>query len=153
MLTTPGKSIEYEFVSGVIAELFDDYDIRKIAFDRYNMRHLRPWLAKSGLSQSHLDDRFVEFGQGFVSMSPALRVLESLLLNAKLAHGNHPVLTMCAGNSVVKTNEAGDRKLDKAKSRGRIDGMVSLAMACSLASEEANKSKVFPIDLEAIAVD
>ena len=53
----------------------------------------------------------------------------------------------------VKTNEAGDRKLDKAKSRGRIDGMVSLAMACSLASEEANKSRVFPIDLEQIAVD
>lgn len=153
LLTTPGKSIEYEFVSGVIAQLFEEYDIRKIAFDRYNMRHLRPWLTKSGLSQAHIDDRFVEFGQGFVSMSPALRVLESLLLNAKLAHGNHPVLTMCAGNAVVKTNEAGDRKLDKAKSRGRIDGMVSLAMACSLASEEANKSKVFPIDLEAIAVD
>lgn len=153
LLTTPGKSIEYEFVSQVIATLFHEYDIRKIGFDRWNMKHLKPWLQKAGLSDAVIQEKFAEFGQGFVSMSPALRVLESLLLNAKLAHGNHPILKMCAANSVVKTNEAGDRKLDKAKSRGRIDGMVSLAMACAIASEESNKSKVFPINLEAIAVD
>lgn len=153
LLTTPGRSIEYEFVAQFIADLFSEYDIRKIAFDRYNMRHLRPWLVKAGLSETLIDDRFVEFGQGYVSMGPALRVLESLLLNAKLKHGNHPVLTMCAGNAVVKYNEAGDRKLDKAKSRGRIDGMVSLAMACAVASEEQGKSKVFPVDLEELAVD
>jgi len=152
LLTTPGKSIEYEFVAQFIADLFSEYDIRKIAFDRYNMRHLRPWLVKAGISESVVDERFVEFGQGYVSMGPALRVLESLLLNAKLRHGNHPLLSMCAGNSVVKYNEAGDRKLDKAKSRGRIDGMVSLAMACSVANEESGKSKVFPVDLEGIAV-
>jgi len=152
LLTTPGRSIEYEFVAQFIAEAFATYDIRKIAFDRYNMRHLRPWLVKAGLSESFIDDRFVEFGQGYVSMGPALRVLESLLLNAKLRHGNHPILSMCAANAVVKYNEAGDRKLDKAKSRGRIDGMVSLAMACAVANEDRGKSKVFPVDLEALAV-
>jgi phage terminase large subunit-like protein len=152
LLTTPGKSIEYEFVAQFIADLFNEYDIRKIAFDRYNMRHLKPWLIKAGISESVVEERFVEFGQGYVSMGPALRVLESLLLNAKIRHGNHPVLGMCAANSVVKYNEAGDRKLDKAKSRGRIDGMVSLAMACSVANEESGKSRVFPVDLEGIAV-
>jgi hypothetical protein len=50
---------------------------------------------------------------------------------------------MCAANSVVKRDEAGNRKLDKAKSRGRIDGMVSLTMACSVASEALGQSKVF----------
>lgn len=154
LLTTPGKSIEYEYVAQQIAELFDQYDIKKIGFDRWNMRHLKPWLSKSGLSEGLIDERFAEFGQGYVSMSPALRVLEAKLLNAKLAHGNHPVLTMCAGNAVVKTNEAGDRKLDKAKSRGRIDGLVSLAMACSLADQAYGKKSLFDPDLiEAAAVD
>ena len=153
LLTTPGRSVEYEFVAQEIARLFNEYDLRKIAFDRYNMRHLRPWLVKAGLSESFIDDRFQEFGQGYVSMGPALRVFESLLLNAKLRHGNHPVLTMCAGNAVVKYNEAGDRKLDKAKSRGRIDGMVALAMACSVANEERGKSRVYPVDVEELAVD
>lgn len=148
--TTPGASIEYEYVADFICKLFEGKDIRKIAFDRYNMRHLRPWLIKAGLSDSFIEDRFVDFGQGYVSMSPALRNLESLLLNAKLRHGNHPLLNMCAANSVVKRDEAGNRKLDKAKSRGRIDGMVALTMACSVASEAAGKAKVFPVDAESI---
>jgi phage terminase large subunit-like protein len=67
-------------------------------------------------------------------MSPALRELETILLNGKMRHGNHPVLTMCAANSVVRSDEAGGRKLDKKRSRGRIDGMVALAMATSVAT-------------------
>jgi phage terminase large subunit-like protein len=66
-------------------------------------------------------------------MSPALRDLESLLLNKKLAHGGHPVLTMCMMNATVRPDPSGNRKLDKQKSRGRIDGAVALAMATAMA--------------------
>lgn len=151
--TTPGRSVEYEYVAKYIVDLFESDDVRKIAFDRWNMRHLRPWLIKAGLSESFIDDRFVEFGQGYQSMSPALRNLESLLLNAKIRHGNHPVLTMCAANAVVKMDEAGGRKLDKKKSRGRIDGMVALAMACSVASEDHHERQVYPVPLDSIIED
>jgi phage terminase large subunit-like protein len=71
-------------------------------------------------------------------MTPALRELEAMLVNRKLRHGMHPVLTMCAANAVVKADEAGNRKLDKKRSRGRIDGMVALAMAASLAAGDLN---------------
>jgi hypothetical protein len=67
-------------------------------------------------------------------MSPALRALDALLLNAKLRHGMHPVLTMCSANAISKRDEAGNRKFDKKRARGRIDGMVTLAMACEVAS-------------------
>jgi phage terminase large subunit-like protein len=125
---TPGKSIEYEYVAEHLRGLFDRHVIRKLAFDRWNWRHLKPWLERVGFTEEELG-RFVEFGQGFQSMSPALRDLEGLILNTKLAHGNHPVLTMCAANAVVQTDPAGNRKLSKNKSRGRIDGMVALTMA------------------------
>jgi len=36
---------------------------------------------------------------------------------------------MCASNATVVSDPAGNRKLEKAKSSGRIDGMVALAMA------------------------
>ena len=62
-------------------------------------------------------------------MSPALRDLEQVILDGKLAHGGHPVLAMCANNSVVVLDDAGNRKLSKRKSTGRIDGMIALAMA------------------------
>jgi phage terminase large subunit-like protein len=126
--TNPGAAIQYEYVAEHLRALFDRCDVRALAFDRYNMRHLRPWLEKAGFTEDELE-RFVEFGQGFVSMSPALRELESLLLSRKLRHGGHPVLTMCAANAVVDADAAGNRKFTKKKATGRIDGMVALAMA------------------------
>jgi len=145
----PGRSVEYEHVAKYMANLFEKHDIRKIAFDRYNMRHLRPWLSNAGLSDAVIEDRFEDFGQGFVSMSPALRNLESVLLNATMRHGMHPVLTMCAANAVVRSDEAGNRKLDKKRSRGRIDGMVALTMATSLANAAINEKHVY----ESVSVD
>jgi phage terminase large subunit-like protein len=126
--TCPGRAIEYEFIAEYLRVVFDRYDIRKLNFDRYNMRFLMPWLERVGFSEDELS-KFSEFGQGFISMSPALRELESRLLSKKLRHGNHPVLTMCASNAVAVTDPAGGRKFTKAKTTGRIDGMVSLAMA------------------------
>jgi phage terminase large subunit-like protein len=78
-------------------------------------------------------------------MSPALRDLESDLLDGKILHGDNPVLTMCAANAVVTSDPAGNRKLDKAKASGRIDGMVALAMACAVAGTfvQAASSKSF----------
>ena len=82
-------------------------------------------------------------------MSPALRELETVLLNTQVAHGNHPVLTMCADNAVVQTDPAGNRKLNKAKSVRRIDGLVALAMAFGVVAhlevEEAADYELFVI--------
>lgn len=133
--TTPGRSVEYEYVAGRLRVAFDEMNVAAIGFDRWNFRHLRPWLVKAGFTEAELQ-LFVEFGQGFQSMSPALRVMESAVLQGKLAHGGHPVLTMCAANAVVQRDPAGNRKLNKAKSRGRIDGMVALAMAFGVAPED-----------------
>lgn len=126
--TTPGRTIEYAFAAQYLRRVFDEYDVQAIGFDRYNMRFLRPYLIAEGFTEAELE-RFVDFGQGFVSMSPALRELEADLLGKKLRHGNHKVLEMCAKNAVVVRDEAGNRKFTKAKTSGRIDAMVALAMA------------------------
>lgn len=148
--TVPGRSVEYSYVAEYVARLFSEMNIRKIAFDRYNMRHFRPWLIKSGMSEEMIDDRFEEFGQGYVSMSPAIRTLETMLLNEKILHGGHPVLTMCAANAVTKMDEAGNRKLDKKRAAGRIDGIVALAMAASAAEADLDEGQVYPVPLEQI---
>ena len=134
LLTTPGRAIEYEYIAEYLRSIFDTFDIVKLAFDRYNMRFLKPYLEKAGFTEDELE-RFIEMGQGFVSMSPAIRELESSLLSKKLKHGNNPVLTMCASNASVIIDPAGNRKFTKQKSTGRIDGMVSLAMAVSMMPE------------------
>ena len=99
--TTPGKTIDYEFVAASLFADCERMDVRSIAFDRWNFGHLKPWLLKAGFTEDQLegdDALFKQFGQGFQSMSPALRDLEGDLLDGRVSHGNHPVLTMCAAN-------------------------------------------------------
>jgi phage terminase large subunit-like protein len=145
---TPGPTVEYEYVAQHLWDLVQTARVQKIAFDRWNFRHLKPWLLRAGFDETDLDPEnkdglFVAFGQGLASMSPALRELESAILNGKLAHGGHPVLTMCAANATVWGDKAGNRKLDKMKSHGRIDGMVALAMAMSVAGTWTETSVPF----------
>jgi phage terminase large subunit-like protein len=140
--TTPGKSVEYEFVAHWLFDFCGSHNVKKIAFDRWGMKYLKPWLLSAGFTEERITETFVEFGQGFQSMSPALRDLESALLAEKVRHGNNPVLTMCAANAVVTTDPAGGRKLNKAKAAGRIDGMVSLTMAFGIAPLDAPEPSV-----------
>lgn len=140
--TTPGRAIEYEFIAEHLRGVFDRCDVRALAFDRYGMKHLKPWLVKAGFTDDELE-RFIDFGQGFVSMSPAIRTLEERLLNKKLRHGNHPVLTMCAANATVATDAAENRKFIKGKATGRIDGMVALAMSVGVMPSAAEQTRSF----------
>jgi phage terminase large subunit-like protein len=143
---TPGAAVDYEWVAERLKSIFDDYRIKKLAFDRWNFSHVRPYHARAGFSETLLTQTFVEFGQGYQSMSPALRATETLILNRKLRHGSHPVLNMCAANSVIESDAAGNRKLTKKRSRGRIDGMVALVMAIGVAPSGWTS----PIDVRAL---
>lgn len=146
--TTPGRAVQYEFVAQRLFDLHRVLHFRKIAFDRWNYRHLKPWLQRSGFTDAELDTEgeaiFEEFGQGFASMSPALRTLETLLLNSQIVHGNHAVLTMCAANTTIQSDPAGNRKLSKIKSHGRIDGMVALTMAAAVSGAAMELETVEP---------
>lgn len=138
--TTPGRAIEYEFVAEYLRGFFDRCDVQALAFDRYNMVHLRPWLVKAGFTEGELE-KFISFGQGTASMTPALRELEVKLLGKKLRHGNNPILEMCAKNATV-IGDSGARKFDKRKQTRRIDGMVALAMAVGVMPVETENSEI-----------
>ena len=58
-----------------------------------------------------------------------------MLRDKKIAHGNHPVLSMCAACAVVDGKDDANGRLSKNKSSGRIDGMVALAMAVGVAQQ------------------
>lgn len=127
--TTQGATVDYEHVAYQMMEILADLNIQAIAYDRWRMDVLQREFDRLGASLP-----LIPFGQGFKDMSPALDMLEAELLNGRVAHGLHPVLTMCAANAVTTKDPAGNRKLDKARTTGRIDGMVAMAMAFGAAS-------------------
>lgn len=130
MQTTPGATVDYEFVAQDMAAILSELNVQAIAYDRWRIDLLRRELERVGVELP-----LFEFGQGFKDMSPAIDTMESELLNGRIAHGNHPVLTMCAANAVVTKDPAGNRKLDKHKATGRIDGIVALAMAMGVQND------------------
>jgi phage terminase large subunit-like protein len=135
--TTEGNTVSYEYVAQILFDVCERYKVHKIGFDRWNMKHLIPWLLKAGFSETKVEDIFVEFGQGTQSMSPALRDLEGAIKEKELAHGDHPVLAMCAACAVIESKDDANRKLSKNKSTGRIDGLVALTMAMGVAGQYA----------------
>lgn len=130
--TTPGASIDYEYVIADLADVLENTDLGCIAFDRWRIDVFKKELDRAGMPWE-----MIPHGQGYKDMSPAVDSLEADLLNGRLCHGMHPVLTMCAANAVATHSPAGDRKMDKHRANGRIDGMVALAMAITAANGHA----------------
>lgn len=137
LLTTPGRTIDYAFVAWEIKKILQRIHISALKFDRWRIQDLIRELRDAGVDayedgkeEPYGDGlRMVMHGQGYRDMNPAVEILEDILAEGKMRHGMHPVLTMCASNVRVQQDPSGNRKFDKIKSTGRIDGIVALAMA------------------------
>ena len=129
--TTPGRAINKRYVCNRLGELSMEFDIRVMAYDRWRIEDF-----KILMEEAELDIKIEPFGQGFKDMDIGIQALEVAILNRDIRHGAHPVMTMCAANAVTVSDSAGNRKVDKSKSNGRIDGIVALIMACGQAIKD-----------------
>ncbi len=132
--TTPGNVADYAFIKRQIAEDMARFDVREIAYDRWNATSL-----VTELMDEH-SAPMVQFGQGFASMSAPMKELERLYLSGLIAHGGNPLLRWMASNLVATQDPAGNIKPDRAESRSKIDGMVATVMALgrAIAPHEAD---------------
>ncbi len=129
--TTEGNVVHYGFIEKFICELGEKYNIREIAYDRWNATQMVQNLEDDGFTM-------IPFGQGFRDMSPPTKELMRLVLEHKLAHGGHPVLRWNMDNAFVRTDPAGNLKIDKQKSTEKVDGAVALVMALDRAMKNQN---------------
>lgn len=134
LVAMPGRTCDPSFVAREIARLHGEHRIEALAFDRWRIEDLKRELSAIGS-----DVELVPWGQGFKDMAPAIDLLERLVIDAKLRHGGQPVLTWCVLNAKTVADAAGNRKLDKQKSTGRIDGVVALGMALGLATRRGGE--------------
>lgn len=124
----PGATIDPGYVADAIIEAAVEYDLQAVAYDRWRIQDLLRELSAAGQDEFPLEP----FGQGFKDMAPAIDKLERCVAEGKIRHGGNPILNFCAANAVIEKDAPGNRKLTKAKSAGRIDGLVALTMALIL---------------------
>jgi phage terminase large subunit-like protein len=124
---TPGNVIDYDTIRKRITELSTKFTIFDLAIDRWNATQISTQLEQDGFT-------VVPYGQGYRDMSAPTKNLEALLMSKRVRHGGNPVLRWMADNVSVKQDPAGNLKPDKAKSTGRIDGIVGMIMALGRAN-------------------
>jgi len=125
LVVVPGAVIDYSWIKRDILQVCERFEVRGIAYDRWNSSQLVTDLMEEGVEM-------IKFGQGFASMSAPMKELLRLVLTGQIEH-NDPLLTWAVSNVVAETNPAGDIKPDKSKVSEKIDPAVASIMAIALA--------------------
>ena len=117
-------------------ELGERFNIREIGYDRWNASMMVQALEEDGFNM-------IPFGQGFRDMSAPTKELMRLVLEHRINHGGHPVLRWNMDNAFVRTDPAGNIKIDKEKSTEKVDGAVAMVMALDRAMKNQNNGSVY----------
>ena len=128
--TTPGKAINFKAIVHRLGEIRARYDLKCVAYDRAFIKSFNARCEEEGVRLP-----LKEYGQGFVSMSPAVQLLEAAVLDRKIHHGAHPILRWQMSNVAIELDSAANRKPSKNCAIGHIDGVVSLLMALAVAEQ------------------
>jgi phage terminase large subunit-like protein len=132
LVATPGSVIDYAHIEQHIAELAERYRVQVI-IDRWNSTSTVTRLQEAGLD-------VVTMGQGYASLSPAMKETERLILARQIAHDGNPIMRWNLGNIAVVADPAGNIKPDRARSKDKVDGVLGLIMSIGVAAASPSGS-------------
>jgi len=122
LIVTDGNSTDYDVIQRVILECAESYNVKSVAYDRWNSNSLVQQLTDKGIEMD-------PFGQGFISMTAPIKNAEILIKKKLLHHGGHGMLRWMAANVVTKKDDAENVKFSKSKAGDKIDGVIAMIMA------------------------
>ncbi len=162
MTINKGRVIDYSFVAKQIVDLCGRHNVVQMAVDSAHMEKLveefqrqgfAHWIyegpdepAGSGLKiVRHKQGKQVNFTvkssddssakqDKFLYMPTSISQLEDHMLRGSVMIDDNRLTTICASNAVVDQDAMANKMFDKARSRGRIDGIVTIAMAVGSAT-------------------
>lgn len=132
--TTPGTRVDHQVIRAALEDLRRTCQIETIGFDPWHSDQLIEQLTRlDGYSK----DQVVEVAQTYAGMSSGCLALEAAVLAGEVDAQADPLLTWSVGNAVVQRDGKDNIYPVKKRSRGRIDPLMALAMAFSLAVRPA----------------
>jgi len=158
---TKGRVIEYSFIAKQVQELDAVQNVVQLAVDSAFITEFMAacddlnfpvWLYEGpdepegvGLKiVRHAQGKRVVFEDKMLCMPKSIERTEDHVLNGNIIIDINRLTTICASNTIVDADAQGNRMFDKKKSKGRIDGMVTIAMAVGAATADVEvKSSVY----------
>jgi phage terminase large subunit-like protein len=147
LIAVPGRSIDYAYVVRDLVEWLKECS--DLAFDQWRISDFLGALDDEGVDAFDYDSegqtgdgiRLVRHGQGYTGgasetvlwMPRSIDQLEAAVINGTVRIKRNPVLTYCSASAVVEQDAAANKKWEKRKSTGRIDGIVAVCMADAVA--------------------
>lgn len=127
LIALEGRSINYQYMHDYLEETKIKYELetQEIGFDRWGSIGIRNKLEE--------DYDVLPFGQGYSSMSPAVRDFENILLDERIIIAKNSLFRRMAKNVVAVMDDAGNIKYSKKRSKYKIDGIIAMLMGISRA--------------------
>lgn len=117
---TEGDVTDYAVVRAQILADYRTYGMQAVYFDPKTARETAQILQGEGVTM-------VQMPQGFGLHEGITRTL-ALVTSGELCHGNEPILTWMASNTVLVTGIKGERRIAKERATEKIDGIAALVM-------------------------
>lgn len=154
----PGSTIDKTFAAAEVARLVAEHEVEFLAYDAAGMAEfmaacetigLAVWLYEGPGKPEGYGLKLIRHNQGKrrifeekqLTMPTSIERLEDVILDGTITIDNSPVTYMCAANAIIDTDGQDNRCFDKAKSRGRIDGLVTTAMVTGAAMMSAKAAE------------
>jgi phage terminase large subunit-like protein len=160
---TPGKSIDYDFIAVEVEKFCALHNVQAMAFDPAHIDEFRKacdrigfktWIwspdepAGDGLKMLvHSQGKMGMYSKKALWMPRSLGIYEDAILTGNIVIDESQITKWCSGNAAIRADEHGNRYFVKKHTRGRIDGVVALAMAEGAATAAFDSA---PIDIAAM---
>jgi phage terminase large subunit-like protein len=120
--TTPGNVTDYRYIREYINKDRERFNIKSIAYDRWNSSQLVIELTEDEAPMS-------PFSQSYAHISVPTKELEKQVYSGNLTHDGNPVMEWMMSNVELSRDPNDNYKPDRKKSTDKIDGVVALVMA------------------------
>jgi phage terminase large subunit-like protein len=150
----PGRQIRLDYVAARIARATSEYRVAWLAYDRYAYAKLADELDAAGVTVPQVEHaqggkrrgkppeevveaaKFDDTEPQGLWMPASLGMLETLILEKRIAIHRNPVLISAMMSAAIEEDAFGNRWLSKRKATNRIDAAVASAMAVGVATAE-----------------
>ena len=138
---TDGNAMDYDLIRKNVVDDANAFDLKLIGVDR-QFQGIE-FSIKLGEDLGHTEKCpiVITCTNHPHKIGPVCQELERRILDKKINHGGNPILRFMVDSVAIRQDADGNRKPDKDKSQGKIDGVVSMLYALDRLMRSSPKKK------------
>ena len=124
LILTPGNVVDYDFIQAYILKAYNDYDLllQGIYYDKWNSTQFAISMTSAGMPME-------PFSQTIANFNAPTKELQKRILQREIEIDTNLLTLFMFRNVAIKRDHNENMKPDKAASKNKIDGVISMIQA------------------------